>query len=232
MNASSDDAPPALQPQLHRVGVADRRDHHFLTAGDDCRYLGLYRPGSRHSPVNRLIRQFKCQPARAASDASLATHKRLAITAIASALRAAISPEVVQSSTWVPIPTSAIRADRQYDDRLSQTLVTAFEGYDVDVRLLLQLTHSTCADHGSLARISIGALQGLLRLDHAALAVRPVRSRIVLFDDLLTSGKHYRCCEQQLHRFLPSVPIIGCFIARRELRSRWWRNPDDLAAED
>jgi predicted amidophosphoribosyltransferase len=42
-----------------------------------------------------------------------------------------------------------------------------------------------------------------------------VRERIALFDDVLTSGKHYKCCERRLHEALPATPIHGVFLLRR-----------------
>jgi hypothetical protein len=47
--------------------------------------------------------------------------------------------------------------------------------------------------------------------DPEALRLRPLRERILLFEDLLTSGKHYKCCERRLTQALTGVPIAGCF---------------------
>jgi predicted amidophosphoribosyltransferase len=48
-----------------------------------------------------------------------------------------------------------------------------------------------------------------------------VRAQIALFDDVLTSGKHYKCCQRRLREALPSTPIAGVFLARRVIAGRW-----------
>jgi predicted amidophosphoribosyltransferase len=42
----------------------------------------------------------------------------------------------------------------------------------------------------------------------------PVRPEIVLFDDVLTSGKHYKAAKTRLRGALPNHPLIGLFVAR------------------
>jgi predicted amidophosphoribosyltransferase len=34
-------------------------------------------------------------------------------------------------------------------------------------------------------------------------------------DDVLTSGKHYKCCERKLREHRPQASIIGVFLMRR-----------------
>ena len=59
----------------------------------------------------------------------------------------------------------------------------------------------------------------VLEIDQAALALHAVRGRgIVLFDDVLTTGKHFKCCQRRLREALgTAVPIKGVFVARRVL---------------
>jgi predicted amidophosphoribosyltransferase len=111
--------------------------------------------------------------------------------------------------------------DPDYDDRLWQTLQAAFFGYDLDVRLLLRQIDNMAPDHRTGARIREQRLYERLRVDAAALALRPLRAHIILFDDVLVSGKHYRCCQKRLRESLPAIPISGWFIARRVLPQRW-----------
>jgi len=55
-------------------------------------------------------------------------------------------------------------------------------------------------------------------LEIAQLNALPLRQAIVLFDDVLTTGKHFNCCERRLREVVPTnVPIMGVFIARRIL---------------
>ncbi len=230
---------------LRCLDAAQRREHCHLVVADDCRYLfeyhpGQYRPG-RHSSsdsrsgggsdsdgdggpgrgtVRGLIGNFKCPPSVARASAARLYYKELAIERIAAALRECAQRTFVEAVTWVPIPPSVVPGAPDYDDRLARTLHRAFAGYDLDMRLLLRQTRSTLPDHRGQRRLRAAALQELIHLDEpelAALAARPLRSCIVLFDDVLTTGKHYRCCERRLHEALPQVPVCGWFIARRAL---------------
>jgi len=140
------------------------------------------------------------------------------IAQVAAALRPCASREFVEAATWVPVPPSVTPAEPDYDDRLERTLRKAFEGYDLDLRALLQQTRSTRPDHCREHRLSCAALLRVIRPNAEALEVGPPRATIVLFDDLLTTGKHYRCCEQRLRELWPRVPVCGWFIARRALR--------------
>lgn len=155
--------------------------------------------------------------------------KQAAIDTVASVLRRCCDRRWVQDATWSPIPTSGAFGTREYDDRLSRTLRIAFEGYDCDVRDLLRQTASTKPDHAAVRRLSSGSLYGLLQVDLASLVKRPLRHRIILFDDLLTSGKHFKCCQGRLHETVPQVPVSGLFFARRVGVCRWhWAPPMNL----
>jgi len=122
---------------------------------------------------------------------------------------------LVESCTWVPVPPSQQADDPDFDDRLERTLLLAFESYDVDIRSLLFQTRSTSRDHAGRARLSEQALLDILRVDKSQLMPRAVRERVVLFDDVLTSGKHFKCCERRLREVLPDTPIAGIFLMRR-----------------
>lgn len=217
---------------LRCLEADQRRAHYHLVATDDCRYLleyhsGRYRAGdgtgtgtgtdSGTGAVRRLIGNFKCPSLVAAASAARLHYKERAIEQIAAALRAAAGRTFVEAATLVPIPPSALPGAPDYDDRLIRTLYRAFAGYDLDVRLLLRQAQGTAPDHRAHRRLRTAALRGLIHLDEEELAARPLRSCIVLFDDVLTTGKHYRCCERRLHEASPEVSICGWFIARRVL---------------
>jgi predicted amidophosphoribosyltransferase len=38
---------------------------------------------------------------------------------------------------------------------------------------------------------------------------------VILFDDVLTTGKHFMCCKRRLREHLGDIPVTGLFIARR-----------------
>lgn len=200
-----------------------RTDHAYLTAADQCWCLAEYHPGAsyRVSEVNQLIVNLKCRPSIASADPRRMHYKIRAIDAVARALRAALSRSSVESATWIPIPPSRPACDADYDDRLARILAQAFDGYDLDLRRLLYQTEITSPDHTTARRLSEEALYRIIGLDRALLDIRPLRARIVLFDDVLTTGKHYKCCERRLRETLAAIPIGGLFVARRVLPRRW-----------
>ena len=58
-------------------------------------------------------------------------------------------------------------------------------------------------------------------MNHRLLDARPLRQGIMLFDDVLTTGKHFKSCERCLRTQVPEYfPITGLFIARRVLLGR------------
>ncbi len=196
-----------------------RTDHCFLGNADCCHCLDNYMPGRSTvaNRINQLIANLKCPPSLAILDPRRRRYKQQAIAQVARALRAAVSRSWVEGATWIPIPTSRPPPDADYDDRLQRVLRQAFTGYALDLRALLYQSEPTPADHASVRRSSFAALYGLIRLDRQLLALAPVRDRIVLFDDVLTTGKHYKCCERRLREAPLEIPISGLFVARRIL---------------
>ena len=206
---------------LARLDEHERLQHCYLTEDDHCWYLAEYRAGGgyRARGINRLIADLKCWPSAAASDPSRARQKRAAIAAWAGALRAAFSRRSVEQTTWIPIPPSRVRGRWDHDERLSDILRLAFGHYALDLRNLLYQAVSTPPDHCHLQRIPLGSLQDLIRLDPTMHDVRP-RQRVILFDDLLTTGKHFKCCQRRLRERWPELRIDGLFLARRLLAQR------------
>ena len=209
-----------------------RPDHWFLDAADHCHCLADYLPGRgyRANEVNQLIVNLKCPPSIASIDPRRRHYKRAAIGQIARALRAALSQSAVECATWIPIPTSRPLRDPDYDDRLQRILLAAFGHYALDLRMVLYQSTATASDHASVRRISTEALYRVIGLDRALLARAPLRERIVLFDDVLTTGKHYKCCERRLREVLADIPISGLFVARRVLPRRRCRAPPPIQA--
>jgi predicted amidophosphoribosyltransferase len=200
-----------------RIDETTRAAHCYLTEQDECLHLREYfaRQGYQGGDSNQLIFNLKIKPTVAAANAARRHYKERAIQQCAADLRASVPRDAAEQVTWVPIPPSKVPGHADYDDRLLRVLLTAFAGYDVDIRGLLRQTASTEADHTTENRLGEDTLRGVLELDRDLLAVRPPRRRVVLFDDVLTTGKHFKCCEFRLREALPDgLPILGMFIAR------------------
>jgi hypothetical protein len=141
-----------------------------------------------------------------------------AISEVSAALPKIITTTDVEQHPWIPIPPSKYFDHPDHDNRLERILRNAYQPLNADVRLILRQTASTEADHAAGARLSPKALNAVLDVDPVTLAAAPIRPRgIVLFDDVLVTGKHFKCCQRLLHATLPGVPVNGVFIARRIL---------------
>jgi predicted amidophosphoribosyltransferase len=212
----------SLPNRLTAIDETTRGDHYYLAEADRCFCFGEYfaDQGFGHSPTNQLIFNYKCKPTE---KSARLRWKDQAIATIAAGVRDAIARQEVERHTWVPIPSSKLPDHAEYDDRIVKTLRRAFAGYDVDIRELLRQSANANADHGSNSRMTPECLFELLNVDHGAWDRAPPRS-IILFDDVLTTGKHFKACERRLREINPTLSIVGVFVARRALQ----RHIDDF----
>lgn len=86
-------------------------------------------------------------------------------------------------------------------------------GINLDVRELVVQTQSTSAAHESEDRLSPSQLLEIYQLDETK--AEPEPSFIIIFDDMLTAGSHFRAMHATLGQRFPSAEIVGLFIARR-----------------
>jgi hypothetical protein len=210
----------ALPGRLSVIDAGVRGEYSFLTGEDRCLFFGEFRAGTGWSggSTNDLIADFKRTRSQLASLAlgqRLRRHRERAIAAISTNLRRQFSRDEIEARcTFVPIPTSKRSEDPDYCDRLERTLRCAFDGDGADIRLLLRQTVSTLADHHSGAeRIDYERLLQITTLDPRYL-VTPLRPVVVLFDDVLTTGKHYKVAKTRIRETFPKQQIVGIFVAR------------------
>ena len=203
--------------RLTRIDETTRDQHYYLQEGDFCYFFGeVFAGGYAVCDTNQLLFNYKCEPSVALGHAARGRYKQNAIATIAAGMRAALPRANAEQYTWVPIPSSKIAGHPDYDDRLVRTLSMAFAGYNADIRQLLRQSESTEADHKGEDRLRPEKLYNLLQFDQAALGARPLGRKIVLFDDVLTTGKHFKCCERRIREAVGAeIPIIGVFITRR-----------------
>ena len=208
-----------LADRLTWIDTTNRDRHHFLAEDDRCLFFGDFYAGRGYSggPTNQLIKNFKRTTSEINSSPKtrqLRHYKNTAIAEVASALRKVFTPPHLAPRTFVPIPSSKESDHPDYCDRLLRSLTTAFVGYDADVRPLLRQTRSVDADHLSAHnRISYDDLLAITEIDRTQLRT-PLRQEVVLFDDVLTSGKHFKVARTRIQEMFPGKPILGIFVAR------------------
>jgi len=212
--------PTLLPDRLTGIDETNRDQHAFLQEGDRCLFFGEYFAGKGYEGggTNQLVFNFKTLPSIARANPARRNYKESAIATIATGLREVLGRNQIERLTFVPVPPSKAPGHADHDDRLTRALTLGCAGFDSDIRLLLRRSSSTESDHRTGNRLTPEALHSLLELDCAVVAVKPLREAIVLFDDVITTGKSFKCCERRLREAIPAtIPIIGLFVARRIL---------------
>jgi hypothetical protein len=199
--------------RLTKIDDLTRPDHFYLTPDDECYFLGEYtaRKGYAFSATNQLILNFKKSMDKRATPQW--RYKEKAIDEAAAAFRAALSKELLDLSTLVPIPPSKSKNDVLHDDRLVRMLRGIRIKPELDVRELVFQRASTAAVHDQENRPTPEQLQANYGIDQALCHPNP--QVIGLFDDVLTTGAHFRAASAALKQSFRGVRIIGFFIARR-----------------
>ena len=192
-------------------------DHYYLTAADECYYLGDYHPhgGYQAGPINQLISNFKKPVSKRGRPEY--RYKLQAIAQVGRYIREGIRPEALAGSTFIPIPPSKAKSDPDYDDRAVRALSSGQP--TLDVRELFVARKSTRAHHEyqqGEKRPTPDELYDLLAIDQACLTA-PLKGTVMIFDDLLTAGTHFKACQRHvLEHAGPGTRVIGLFIGRRK----------------
>lgn len=199
--------------RLTQVDDLIRPDHYHLTADDTCYFLGEYTARADYSvsATNSLIFNFKKSLTKRGEYQW--RYKEQAIRQSAEAFRRAINDAWFNSATLIPIPPSKSRTDPLYDDRLTRMLRAIRTQPPLDIRELIVQKASTDAVHHSDTRLRPEALEALYEIDQKLTA--PTPNVIGLFDDVLTTGAHFKAAQSILQKTFPGVRVIGLLIARR-----------------
>jgi hypothetical protein len=206
---------PPIPEKLWRIDESTVGQHFLLRATDRCYYVWEYTAGKGYdfSPTNNLISNLKTKPTQIAKTPKRNFWKQQAINHSASALRQLLGQAFVeQRATFIPVPGSKAAGDPDYDDRVLEVLRRAFQGWAADVRPILELTRSTRADHESGERLSYDEFLAITRLNDPS--GRVPRSVVVIVDDVLTSGKHFKVGQNLISARYSGVEIRGLFLAR------------------
>ena len=199
--------------RLTKIDDLIRPDHSYLTDADACYFIGEYTAyrGYAYSATNSLIFNFKKTMDRDGRPEW--RYKEQAIQRAAAAFRMALNPEALDRLTFVPVPPSKAKGDPLYDDRLIRMLQAIRPRPPLDIRELIVLMESMVAVHGSDVRPTPERIEALYRFEEAS--AEPPPETIVIVDDILTTGAHFRAAKSVLSARFPEAAIIGLFIARR-----------------
>lgn len=197
--------------RLTKIDELTLPDHYRLDGTDECYFVGEYtaRAGFTYSATNDLISNLKKSMDK--KGRAEWKYKGMAITQAANQLREVLPLEILSDATFVPIPPSRVKTDPLYDDRVLQILHGL--GIQMDVRELVTQTESYEASHGMEVRLGPDELYPLYRIDEELTVSAP--TSLVVVDDVLTTGSHFRAMKRILTGRFLGVSVIGVFVARR-----------------
>ena len=198
--------------RLLTVDDWNRGDHSYLSDSDECFYLGDYAAGAgfRHSPINNWISNLKKSVALRTTRQSEYRHKIRTMNEIATTLRAAMRP-IRSDIAFVPVPPSKSRDDQLYDDRMVRILQIIG---GLNIRDMIIQTVNEEAEHShSGSRLPPHERAKLYAVDESL--ITPIPSAVVIFDDMLTTGSHFKAVEMVLRPHFPDARFGGLFVARR-----------------
>lgn len=193
--------------RLTRIDELIREQHYYLEDGDLCYFFGEYtaRQGAAYSETNQLIMNLKKgNERRGLQDYR---YKGIATERVARMITSTIGN--LDEYTFVPVPPSKCQSDAAYDDRMTAILRIAQTLNPVmDYRELVLQNVSTVASHASAAnRPSPDEIMANYRLDENLRA--GCRDNIVIFDDVLTAGSHFKAMKRFLLQFFPEANCWG-----------------------
>ncbi|WNN63375.1 hypothetical protein [Enterobacter hormaechei] len=198
--------------RLTQIDELIRGQHYYLEVGDLCYFFGEYtaRQRAAFSETNQLIMNLKKgNERRGLQDYH---YKGAAINRVAQMITSTIGN--ISDYTFVPIPPSKCRTDEAYDDRMT-AILRAAQGMNpaLDFRELVQQNLSKVASHASTAnRPTPDEIMANYSFDSSQL--HGIRGSIVIFDDVLTAGSHFKAMKKFLRQYLPDANILGLFVAR------------------
>lgn len=200
--------------------------HYYLDKDDDCYFLMTYTIGRgfSYSYCNQIVINLKKPMDR--KDTPEWGYKEMAIRKSARMLEEANIISVFPSGTvFVPTPPSKAKDDPDYDDRLPRILINAYDG-KLDVRGLVEQTKSTESYHISCKRRNIDDILGNLSINEDL--ANGVKDDIVIFDDVMTSGAHFKAMSRLMSGRFKGIRIHGLFLARAQQPSDF----EDIVFDD
>lgn len=204
--------------RLSKIDAQNRGDHAQLDVTDEGNVFFwreyTARKDYKFSETNQQIKNFKITPAIKRANPSRSHHKERALQLLALEVSKFIIPTVAQrGGTIVPIPPSKLVGDPDHDDRIVRMLQRAAGNQTVEIRSVIAHRENMAADHEGTTRLSFNERLQLTYLEPALLM--PIPSWVIIFDDMITNGTHYKVAKHLLSTAWPGVPITGVFIARR-----------------
>jgi|24_taG_2_1085349.scaffolds.fasta_scaffold10524_1 hypothetical protein len=200
----------------------DMHEHSYLDIDDNIYYIEEYVSGNGFAGKgNNLIINLKKSVDKKGTDQW--KHKEKAIIDVALLIAKEMdNPNASKRKIyWLPIPPSRIKTDPLFDDRtyriltLAIAVTTSHKHFVTDV--LYQ--NSNRESFSSItARRDVDELVSNYSMNDIP-NYDPEKDLIVIFDDMLTTGCHFKAVEKLVLDKYPDAVVMGIFVARRVIKS-------------
>ncbi len=197
--------------RLQKIDESLLPSYKYLTTEDECYFFMGYTPiWVAKNAENSLILNFKKDMDRRNNPPEWKWKAR-AITQISELFVQNIPPIIAAHSILVPVPPSRAKGDELYDNRLVQLASNYCNAHpETEFREIITLADTMIPTHE--VEKSPDELVPLLSVDES-LCKNP-KEQIVIVDDVLRHGAHYKAMKTILQPRFPKSNIIGLYIAR------------------
>lgn len=200
------------------LAAVDLHEHSYLVAGDVVFYREEYKSTQGFiGQGNNLIANLKKSVGTLGTDEW--HYKENSILAVA----CSIANEMQNASCvrgkvyWVPVPPSKIKTDPLFDDRLYRILILSIAASKTRKHFVSDVLYQI-SDRESLSsntdKRDISELVSNYLMNDIP-NYRPDKDQIIIFDDVLTTGCHFKAVEEVVLNRYPNADVKGFFIARR-----------------
>ncbi|WP_374695025.1 hypothetical protein ABXR98_02900 [Snodgrassella alvi] len=205
--------------KLQKIDELILRDHSYLTESDNCFFLAEYTSRKKYdfSNTNQLIYNLKKSLEK--KNTNEWEYKRKAIKTCGKLISGIFANKNISPYVFVPIPPSKCKTDPLYDDRLVKILEFAnnqkqtLNNFNIKELILQENSIPSFHNINNDTRPDPLSLMAQYKIDQSILDFKP--KKFIIFDDLITTGCHFKAVKWMLQEAYPDAKIFGVFIARR-----------------
>lgn len=203
---------PEIPNHLRIIDQTNWNEYYYIGPGDDCLYIwermSQVKGGDWNQyPTNGFISNLQIPISCKTENPYRFKHKRIAVDYAAKALSGLLQ-DLRTVGTFVPVPPSKAKDDAEHDDRLMRVL-KAVKPELPDIRELI-LQHGSWDSKEKGRTPDDRARSYYVNEDEA----NPEPAFIFVFDDVLTTGSHFKAMKIVLGERFPNAKISGVFLAR------------------
>jgi predicted amidophosphoribosyltransferase len=201
--------------RLSKIDALLLEDYSYLNASDEYYFMREFtrgvgwKGGATNNLIDNLKKDMKYKGTK------VLKYKTAAIKQAAAEFAGVLNKAWLQIATLVPVPPSKTTDHPDYDDRMTKILrlIGKYAGLTCDVRELVFQTEDMEPAHKRKSRPRPEDYEAVYEINEKL--ADPCPKVIGVFDDMLTTGSHFRAMKHVLSNRFPGVEIIGFSVARR-----------------